>query len=51
MSGIKDLTELIRNMTPILNEGEFVFTQVDNLSLVDRKITIFECTAIVFTFY
>ena len=42
MSGIKDLTELIRNMTPILNEGEFVFTQVDNLSLVDRKVTIFE---------
>ena len=42
MSGIKDLTELVRNMTPILNEGEFVFTQLDNLSLVDRKITVFE---------
>ena len=42
MSGIKDLTELVRNMTPILNEGEFVFTQLDNLSLVDRKVTVFE---------
>jgi len=42
MSNIKDLTELVRNMAPILNEGEFVFTQVDNLSLVDRKVTIFE---------
>ena len=42
MSGIKDLTELVRNMTPVLNEGEFVFTQVDNLSLVDREFTVFE---------
>lgn len=42
MTGIKDLTELLKNMTPILNKGNYVFVQVDNFNKIDRDLTLFE---------
>jgi hypothetical protein len=42
MSGITDLNVLIENMTPILNDGEYVFVQIDDLNEIDRHLTLFE---------
>lgn len=42
MSGITDLNVLIRNMAPILNDGEYVFLQIDDLNEIDRHLTLFE---------
>ncbi len=40
--GLTNLEELIKNMDPILNEGEYVFTSVSDLNLIPREITICE---------
>jgi len=42
MIGETNLTKLIKGMTPKLNEGEYVFASVKDLSGIDRKNTIFE---------
>ena len=42
MTGETNLTKLIKGMTPKLNEGEYVFASVKDLSRIDRKNTIFE---------
>lgn len=42
MSGETNLAVLIKNMTPKLNEGLFVFTSLKDVSLVERKDTICE---------
>ena len=40
--GITDLDELIKNMEPILNEGEYVFVSVPDIEKIPRAITICE---------
>ena len=42
MTGETNLTKLIKGMIPKLNEGEYVFVSVKDLSIIDRKNTIFE---------
>lgn len=42
MSGETNLTKLIKDMTPILNTGEYVFVSVTNLSKIKREDTICE---------
>ncbi|MDO5978282.1 ACT domain-containing protein [Flavivirga spongiicola] len=42
MTGEKNLKELIKGMTPKLNDGEYVFVSVQNLNEIDRNITICE---------
>ncbi len=42
MTGETNLTKLIKGMTPKMNEGEYVFASVKDLSRIDRKNTIFE---------
>lgn len=42
MSGEKNLRTLIKEMEPILNIGEYVFTTVSNIDAVSRSATIFE---------
>jgi len=41
-TGITNLQELINNMEPILNEGEYVFTTVANADAIPRDIPICE---------
>ena len=41
-SGITNLEQLIKNMKPILNKGEYVFTTVQDISNIPREITICE---------
>ncbi|MDN3666163.1 ACT domain-containing protein [Algibacter miyuki] len=42
MNGQKNLAELIKNMTPKLNDGVYVFVSLKDETLVDRKDTIAE---------
>ncbi len=40
MAGITNISELLKEMTPVLNEGEYVFCSVGDIGLVDLKDTI-----------
>jgi len=42
MSGEKNLGKLIIGMTPILHKGTYVFSTVNDISLIDRKDTVCE---------
>ncbi|WP_028889456.1 ACT domain-containing protein [Tenacibaculum ovolyticum] len=42
MTGETNISELIKGMTPKLNEGEYVFTTVTDLSKINRKDPIYE---------
>ncbi len=42
MTGETQLSTLIKNMSPQLNDGEYVFVSVDNLDKIDRKISLCE---------
>lgn len=41
-SGITNLAELIKQMEPVLNDGEYVFASVTDLKSIPREITICE---------
>jgi len=40
--GITNLTQLIANMEPVLNEGEYIFASVSDVSTIPRSMTICE---------
>ena len=40
MAGITNISELLKEMTPVLNEGEYVFCSVGDIGLADLKDTI-----------
>ena len=42
MSGETDLTNLLKGMTPVLNEGDYVFVTVKDLDKIGRNDTICE---------
>ena len=42
MSGEIDLTNLLKGMTPVLNEGDYVFVTVKDLDKIGRNDTICE---------
>ena len=42
MSGEKNLRKLIKEMKPVLNAGEYVFTSVTDIDTISRSETIFE---------
>jgi hypothetical protein len=42
MSGETNIPILIKDMTPVLNKGEYVFTTVKDLDNIDRSSTICE---------
>lgn len=37
MAGETNLSELIKGMTPKLNDGEYVFSTIKDISKIDRK--------------
>lgn len=41
-TGISNLQDLINNMEPVLNEGEYVFASVKNIDAIPRSSTICE---------
>lgn len=42
MAGETNLSKLIKGMTPKLNDGEYVFSTIKDVSLIDRRNTICE---------
>jgi len=42
MAGETNLHELIKGMTPKLNDGKFVFSAIKDVNIIDRKDTICE---------
>ncbi|MCP9237103.1 ACT domain-containing protein [Lewinella sp. JB7] len=42
MAGEKDLTTLLRGLSPVLHEGQYVFASVSDRSTIDRTLTIGE---------
>ncbi|BAX81688.1 ACT domain-containing protein [Labilibaculum antarcticum] len=42
MAGETNLSELLKGMTPKLNDGEYVFSTIKDVSKIDRKNTICE---------
>lgn len=42
MAGETDISQLIKGMTPKLNDGEYVFSTIRDVSLIDRNDTICE---------
>ena len=42
MKGETNLALLIRGMKPKLNEGEYVFTTITDIDIIDRASTLFE---------
>lgn len=41
-NGITNLAELIKQMEPVLNEGEYIFATVTDLTSIPREMTICE---------
>ncbi len=42
MTGETNLSKLVKNMSPQLHDGEYVFVTVDDIDKIDRDITICE---------
>lgn len=42
MTGVTNLSELIKGMTPTLNQGDYVFASIKDVSIIDRSDTICE---------
>ena len=42
MAGETNLSQLIKGMTPKLNDGEYVFSTIKDVSKIDRRYTICE---------
>ncbi|MFT5216855.1 MAG: hypothetical protein ACI83H_001984 [Glaciecola sp.] len=42
MAGETDISKLIKGMTPVLNNGEYVFSTIKDSDRIDRQITICE---------
>jgi len=42
MAGETNISQLIKGMTPTLNEGDYVFTTAKDLRKIDRKSTVCE---------
>lgn len=42
MAGETNLSELLKGMTPKLIDGEYVFSTIKNINIIDRKDTICE---------
>ncbi len=42
MAGETNLSELLKGMTPKLNDGDYVFSTIKDVSLIDRNCTICE---------
>ncbi|MCL5129278.1 ACT domain-containing protein [Algibacter sp. L4_22] len=42
MAGETNLSELIKGMTPKPIDGEYVFSTIKDINIIDRKDTIYE---------